>query len=1179
MSLSRDLLFLIRQFCKDENLHKTAHMLEQETSFYFDMNYFEELVLSGNWSEVEAYLSSFTTPDSNEYSIKMYFEIRKQKFLEALDRHDLALALDILLKDLKCFASSNEHLYKEMAWLLTMEDFRKHHSLSTYGDIISARRRLMDEVKALLEANPHFRRKIKLPNMETTRLRRLINQSLNWQHSQCGRSECVPQINSLLFDHKCTGQPNDQIPLSFQAISVSKSPLVGNSNFPLFRLPDSQISSSAINPTNQNKLEITFNRALSLSLSLSLYIYIYIYYLFIYLFIKQSTLTRPPDMNSNFISATVVWNMCSKTIPFFESFKNITYLPYFCYLCNKIFKNPKLPFHLLNKNVPKPLCSLQENHHLKSNLLQQGISGIWNYFATVFASNTTHISLCISIITEMVLQTHLIEVVSQTNVPVQSQNLDVICPEDLPGKVERCMDMSSLPTSMDFHPLKATLLLVGNINGETELWDVRSEVKFFWNAFMIWKRETISSSFLIDYNQNPQISVNRVLWSPDGSIFGVAYSKQIVQLYCYHATGNYIEKQLEIDAHLGGVHDLAFSSPYDQILVITCGEDKLIQVWDSMTGSKQYTCEGHGAPVYSLCAHLKEDIHFVFSTSTNGEIKAWMFDNDNTGPRVALDAPGHSCMRMAYSADGKRLFSCGTNGDGDSYLVEWDDSEGFITQSYHGLSKSSAAIVQFSTCRNRFLVAGDEQLLKFWDMDNVNILVSLDADGGLPAKPYVCFNKEGTLLAVFADDSKIKILANDIGTQLLQTLPSGSVDSTGRPCRSSGKDDQNMKCLGISELNNQLSTKEYAKPTQVSQCKSLRLTAEFKTNRICRLLYTNAGNGILALAADGIHLFWKWPGNGYNNYGQATSNRSPCLWHPKTGSIMVNDLNNDPYQIASPCFALSKNDSYLVSASGGMVSLFNIVNFEKVRRCLLPPPTATCMAFYPLDNNLVAIGMDDSTVLIYNVRDSELMNRLSGHLKRVSGLAFSNSLKVLVSAAVDSQIIVWDTIAWEKKKSISMQISVGWWLPSETSETVIQFHKDQLHFLAIHETQLAMYESRSLERIRQWNTRDFCARISSGTFSCDNQLVFVVMRDGIVMILSALDLSPRFRIDPSAYLPPSSGHPVYPVVIAAHPQKSNQFALGLSNGDVIVVEPHESEGKWTILPPFHNGPRNRIIID
>lgn len=43
---------------------------------------------------------------------------------------------------------------------------------------------------------------------------------------------------------------------------------------------------------------------------------------------------------------------------------------------------------------------------------------------------------------------------------------------------------------------------------------------------------------------------------------------------------------------------------------------------------------------------------FLFSTSTNGEIKAWLYDN--LGYRVSLDAPGLSCTRMAYSADGKR---------------------------------------------------------------------------------------------------------------------------------------------------------------------------------------------------------------------------------------------------------------------------------------------------------------------------------------------------------------------------------------------------------------------------------------------------------------------------------------------------------------------------------------------
>lgn len=36
----------------------------------------------------------------------------------------------------------------------------------------------------------------------------------------------------------------------------------------------------------------------------------------------------------------------------------------------------------------------------------------------------------------------------------------------------------------------------------------------------------------------------------------------------------------------------------------------------------------------------------------------------------------------------------------------------------------------------------------------------------------------------------------------------------------------------------------------------------------------------------------------------------------------------------------------------------------------------------------------------------------------------------------------------------------------------------------------------------------------------------------------------------------------HPLVIAAHPSKANQFALGLTDGGVHVLEPLESEGKW-----------------
>lgn len=40
---------------------------------------------------------------------------------------------------------------------------------------------------------------------------------------------------------------------------------------------------------------------------------------------------------------------------------------------------------------------------------------------------------------------------------------------------------------------------------------------------------------------------------------------------------------LQIDAHVGGVNDLAFSHPNKQLCVITCGDDKTIKVGWSIT--------------------------------------------------------------------------------------------------------------------------------------------------------------------------------------------------------------------------------------------------------------------------------------------------------------------------------------------------------------------------------------------------------------------------------------------------------------------------------------------------------------------------------------------------------------------------------------------------------------------
>ncbi|KAI7992494.1 Protein TPR3 [Camellia lanceoleosa] len=93
-------------------------------------------------------------------------------------------------------------------------------------------------------------------------------------------------------------------------------------------------------------------------------------------------------------------------------------------------------------------------------------------------------------------------------------------------------------------------------------------------------------------------------------------------------------------------------------------------------GSKQDTSRVI-ATVYSVCPHTKENIQFIFSTGIDGKIKAWLYDN--LGSRADYDAPGHSYTTMAYSADGTRLFSCGTSKEGESYIVKWNESEGGIS--------------------------------------------------------------------------------------------------------------------------------------------------------------------------------------------------------------------------------------------------------------------------------------------------------------------------------------------------------------------------------------------------------------------------------------------------------------------------------------------------------------------
>ncbi|THF96404.1 hypothetical protein TEA_015430 [Camellia sinensis var. sinensis] len=276
-----------------------------------------------------------------------------------------------------------------------------------------------------------------------------------------------------------------------------------------------------------------------------------------------------------------------------------------------------------------------------------------------------------------------------------------------------------------------------------------------------------------------------------------------------------------------------------------------------------------------------------------------------SGSRVDYDATGHSCTTMLYSADGSRLFSCGTGKDGDSFLVEWNESEGAIKRTYSGFRKKYVGVVQFDTTQNHFLAVGEDQQIKFWNMDNNDILTCMDAEGGLPSLPRLRFNKEGNLLAVTTADNGIKILATTAGLRSLRVVEAPSFEALRSPIESAaiknGVDpmDRNMeKPKTLDDVTDKTKPWQLAEIIDPAQCR--QVTMPDNMDAVNKSIFVEENSEL----GEGL---------------KATANVVPQQWQPNSGLVMTNDVTGVNLEEAVPCIALSKNDSYICTNWDGLL--------------------------------------------------------------------------------------------------------------------------------------------------------------------------------------------------------------------------------------------------------------------
>ncbi|CAM9001746.1 unnamed protein product [Rhodiola kirilowii] len=124
-SLTKQMYLLALQFFRSSEFKNAQHELERVTAIFFDIDYISELIRQGDWDKIEEYLLGFTHRDSNDQSLKIFFEISKQKYMEALDRGDKDGAHQILDNKLTVFDENNpDEVIERLARLLWDRNWR-----------------------------------------------------------------------------------------------------------------------------------------------------------------------------------------------------------------------------------------------------------------------------------------------------------------------------------------------------------------------------------------------------------------------------------------------------------------------------------------------------------------------------------------------------------------------------------------------------------------------------------------------------------------------------------------------------------------------------------------------------------------------------------------------------------------------------------------------------------------------------------------------------------------------------------------------------------------------------------------------------------------------------------------------------------------------------------------------
>lgn len=412
--------------------------------------------------------------------------------------------------------------------------------------------------------------------------------------------------------------------------------------------------------------------------------------------------------------------------------------------------------------------------------------------------------------------------------------------------------------------------------------------------------------------------------------------------------------------------------------------------------------QGAYGEVYDL--DFSPDGRMLAAASEDGSVRVWNHD----ARQLITTFSGHNgpVSSVSFSANGKRALSAGhhVQGDwtaGEAYL--WDVVTGHQRQAYrHGQLLFDAVF----DAEGRVITAGDDRRIKIWDAESGGLVEEINAHANLIRRLAV--SPDGNLLASASEDNSVRVW-NLTKTQhrLVAREPN------------------------VNELTNLAFSPDSRVIASVGYRGDIRLW-DAKDSRLIKTL--SEGDS----ANDGT---WGVGFSPDNRFLAVYGNKQLTLWNIASGHLVKEAAEPASWITA---LAFHPNGKHLVLGNGGKIYLWNIADWKlesetkgssdrghqisisndgdyiATARELWRYPTLERVIprrsekdigmgvdFHP-DNQTFATSDSHGHVLLRNIFDGSIEQKLVGHESRVIHLNYAPDGKRLVSSSQQGTVILWN---------------------------------------------------------------------------------------------------------------------------------------------------------------------------